>query len=145
MCSKKGTTTPQASTVSTRPYGFNQLLNIDLKYCWDSRGKKYVCLSVLCLGTGKHDAHMVKTCRSDYIASKFLKRWILFYGAPRRIVHDQGGEFEGAFIAMLEQFSISTAVTAAHAGWQLGVGERHGLRKGACWTQVFIFLLLYIL
>ncbi|CAK9081299.1 unnamed protein product [Durusdinium trenchii] len=109
-----------------RPYGFNKTLHIDVKYLWDARGKRYAALSILDLGTCKHDAHMIKTRRSDYVASKFLRKWIQPYGSPELIVHDQGGEFEGAFVGLLEQFSISSKVTGAHAGWQLGVGERHG-------------------
>ena len=117
---------PQAATATSRPFGFNKTLHMDVKYLWDCRGKKYAALSVLDLGTCKHDAHLIKTRRSDYVASKFLRKWIQPYGCPELIVHDQGGEFEGAFVNVLEQFSISSKVTAAHAAWQLGIGERHG-------------------
>ena len=89
-----------------------------------------MALSVLCLGTVKHDCYLLKTRRSDYVASKFLKHWLQVYGSPKVIVHDQGGEFEGAFVALLEQFSISSRVTGAHAPWQLAVGERHGSMLG---------------
>ena len=121
---------PQASTVNTRPYGFNHTLHVDLKYLWDVREKKYVCMSILCLGTGMHQATLLKTRRSDYVASKFLKHWLQLYGAPRKLVHDQGGEFEAAFVALMEQFSINTTVTGAHSPWQLGIGERHGSLLG---------------
>eukprot|EP00435_Cladocopium_sp_Y103_P016026 s641_g4.t1 len=121
---------PQAATVNSRPYGFNHTLHVDLKYLWDCREKKYVCMSVLCLGTGLHQAQLLKTRRSDYVASKFLKHWIQPFGAPRKLVHDQGGEFEAAFVGLMEQFSINTTVTGAHAPWQLGVGERHGSLLG---------------
>lgn len=48
------------------------------------------------------------------------------YGAPKAITHDQGGEFEMAFTQLLEDLAIPSTVTAAHAGWQLAAGERHG-------------------
>lgn len=80
---------PQASTASARPFGFNQHL------------------------------HIVKTRRSDYIAGKFMRHWIMIYGVPRRVTHDQGGEFEQSFVATLEAYAITSDVTAAHAGWQL--------------------------
>lgn len=57
------------------------MLNVDIKSCWDARGKKYAALSILDLGPSKHDAHLVKTMRSDYIAHKFLKKWIMPSGA----------------------------------------------------------------
>ena len=115
-----------ASTPNTRPYGFNIHIHIDIKFILDVRGKKYAALSMLDLGTAKHDACLIKTRRSDYVASKFLRRWVNQYGAPKAITHDQGGEFELAFTQLLEDLAIPSTVTAAHAGWQLAAGERHG-------------------
>ena len=117
---------PQAAAASVRPYGFNIHLHIDLKFVHDVRDKRYAVLSVLDLGTIKHDAVMIKTRRSDYVAGKFMRHWIMLYGVPKKITHDQGGEFEQSFTAVLEQFAITSEVTAAHAGWQLAAGERHG-------------------
>lgn len=117
---------PMAATPTVRPYGFNIHVHVDVKFVLDSRAKKYAALSVLDLGTAKHDACMLKTRRSDYVASKFLRRWINVYGPPKAITHDQGGEFELAFTQLLEDMAIPSTVTAAHAGWQLAAGERHG-------------------
>ena len=117
---------PQAAAPSIRPYGFNKHLHLDIKYVYDCRRKKYACLSILDLGTVKHDAHMVKTKKSSYIARKFFRHWIAVYGVPEKITTDQGGEFESTFNLYMEQMSIPTEVTAAHAGWQLAAGERHG-------------------
>lgn len=124
--SRKAPRHPAAATVSTRPFGFNKVVQVGLKYLWDARRKKYAALSLICTGTGKHDAHMIKTRRGDYVASKVLRKWIQVYGAPETLVYDQGGEFEGAFVNLLEQFSVGSKVTGAHAGWQLGIAERHG-------------------
>ena len=46
---------------------------------------------------------------------------------------DQRGEFEGAFIAMCEEYSIDARVAGAHAPWQHGLAERHG---GAFWNDL---------
>ncbi len=81
---------------------------MDLKYLYDVRKKKYACLSILDLGTVKHQAVMIKTRRSDYVAAKSLKHWILQFGVPDKVVHDQGGEFEQSFALLMEQFSIPT-------------------------------------
>ena len=117
---------PQAATPSVRPYGFNIHIHIDIKYIYDSRKKKYACLSMLDIGTVKHDAVMLKSKRSDYVAQKFFRHWVSIYGAPGKITHDQGGEFERTFALYLEQMAIPSDVTGAHAGWQLAAGERHG-------------------
>ena len=117
---------PQASTATSRPYGFNHHIHVDLKFVHDTRDKRYAVLSMICLGTLKHDCVMIKTRRSDYIAQKFFRHWIMPYGPPGKITHDQGGEFEQSFAALLDQMAIPSVVTGAHAPWQLGVGERHG-------------------
>lgn len=85
---------PQAAAPSVRPYGFNKALHIDVKYVLDIRKKKYACLSILDLGTVKHDAVMLKSKKSSYVARKFFRHWIAVYGVPEKVTCDQGGEFE---------------------------------------------------
>lgn len=117
---------PRAAAAAIRPYGFNVQLHVDVKFIFDARGKKYPALSVVDIGTLKHDAWLLKTPRSDYVARKFFRRWISVYGPPKMVVHDQGGEFELSWNQLMEDLAIPTTVTAAHAGWQLSVGERQG-------------------
>ncbi|CAE8702081.1 unnamed protein product [Polarella glacialis] len=69
---------------------------------------------------------LIKTRQSGYVAQKFLKSWIMHYGVPQEIVHDQGGEFTGEFGQLLDDLAIPSKVTGSHAGFQLAVGERHG-------------------
>ena len=117
---------PMAATPTLRPYGFNRKIHIDIKFVFDSRGRKYPCLSAVDLGTTYHMAVLLKTRRSDYVAGKFLRHWVQVFGVPEHITHDQGGEFELSFIQLLEEMAVPSTVTGAHAGWQLSVGERHG-------------------
>ena len=117
---------PTAAAAGVRPYGFNQQHQVDLKYIRDARGKKYVFLSMLDVGTAYHQAVMLKTRRSEYVASKWFRHWVEAFGLPKRVTHDQGGEFEAGFTAMMEDMSLPSTVTGAHSGWQLSLGERHG-------------------
>ena len=117
---------PTASAPGVRPYGFNKQHQVDLKYCKDHRGKKYVFLSMIDVGTSYHQAVMLKTRKSEYVASKWHRHWIANYGAPGKLTHDQGGEFEKGFTALLEDLSMPSVVTGSHAGWQLSFAERHG-------------------
>ena len=117
---------PQPAAPSVRPYGFNKHLHIDIKYVLDHNRKKYGCLSMLDLGTCKHDAVMIKSKKSSYVARKFFRHWVSLYGVPEKVTTDQGGEFEKTFTLYMEQMNVTTDVTAAHAGWQLAAGERHG-------------------
>ena len=42
----------------------------------------------------------------------------------------------GVFIDMCENLGIDTKVTGAHAGWQIGILERHGAILEQLWTSV---------
>ena len=117
---------PTAAAPGSRPFGFNRLHQVDLKYCHDVRKKKYVYMSMIDCGTGYHQACLLKTRRSEYCATKWHKHWVSHYGTPQKIWHDQGGEFEKGFTALLEDLSVASTVTGSHAGWQLSFGERHG-------------------
>ena len=117
---------PLAATATSRPFAFNRVLRIDIKYLFDIQGRKYPCLSIVDLGTVYHAGCMLKTRRSDYVARKFLVHWVQLFGAPGHFYHDQGGEFELSFTQLLEQMAAPSTVTGSHAGWQLAVGERHG-------------------
>eukprot|EP00435_Cladocopium_sp_Y103_P019429 s2435_g4.t1 len=117
---------PTAAAPGLRPYGFNRHHLVDFKYFRDSRRKLYVALSMLDAGTLFHQAVLLKTRRSEYCADKWHKHWLCIFGAPAKIRLDQGGEFEGGFTALLENYSIPSTVTATQAGWQHSLAERHG-------------------
>ncbi|CAE8672228.1 unnamed protein product [Polarella glacialis] len=116
---------PQRASTTERPTAFNCKLHLDLKFIKDSKDQKYVALSVVDLATSWHIAVLIKTRQSGYVAQKFLKSWIMHYGVPQEIVHDQGGEFTGEFSQLLDDLAIPSKVTGSHAGFQLAVGERH--------------------
>jgi len=81
-----------------RPYGFNKVVCIDLKYLKTTDRKRCVALSIIDAGTGMHAATLLKTRRTDHVARKFFITWIAHYGVPEKIICDQGGEFMGTFI-----------------------------------------------
>ena len=91
----------------TRPLGFNKGLHMDLKYHKDALKKKFVGLSAVCQGTSWHVADLLKTRAAAYVGRKFVKTWIRHYGVTLAIVHDQGGEFQGDFVTVLEDNNIT--------------------------------------
>ena len=91
MCHATAPKAPPAAA-SIRPYGFNLHVHVDVRYLLDARGKKYPVLSIVDVGTLKHDCHLIKTRRSDYTAKKFFRRRVTAYGPPKAVTHDQGGE-----------------------------------------------------
>ena len=85
---------PFQQSTRTRPAGFNIEVHVDLKYAKNVKGENFVALSMVCAGTNKHAAVLLKTRQPAYVAKKFIKHWIAPFGRPVRIVMDQGGEFE---------------------------------------------------
>ncbi|MEC9378943.1 MAG: hypothetical protein VX528_08260, partial [Candidatus Latescibacterota bacterium] len=125
------------ATSNERPKGFNKVVHVDLKYIRDSARQLFVAMSICCTGSCWHVATLCRTRKAAYVARKFLKIWVRPYGPPRQVlVHDQGGEFQGAFGKLMEELSLPTDVTAAHAGWQLAFGERQGGIMGEISTSV---------
>ena len=99
---------------------------VDLNYLKDSAGQKCVALSMVDAGTSWHTAVRLTTRQARYVNRNLNKHWIADYGVPERINCDQGGEFQKEFIGLLEEYSLPSRVTGAHAGYQLALGERHG-------------------
>ena len=58
--------------------------------------------------------------------SKFLSIWLRTFGAPAFILMDQGLEFQGHFIMMLESHGIQPLLIDRDAPYQNGVTERTG-------------------
>ena len=121
-----------------RPAGFNIEVHVDLKYAKNIKEETFVALSVVCAGTNKQAAVLLKTRKPSYVAQKFIKHWIAPFGRPTRIVMDQGGEFEKEWILMLEQYGIHSTTTGSHAGWQHALAERHGALLGVCWHALVV-------
>ena len=121
-----------------RPAGFNVEVHVDLKYAKNIKEETVVALSMVCAGTNKQSAVLLKTRKASYVAQKFIKHWISNFGRPQRIVMDQGGEFEREWILMLEQYGIHSTTTGSHAGWQHALAERHGALLGVCWHALVV-------
>ena len=59
-------------------------------------------------------------------AKVFMKYWIAYFGLPKTIFSDNGGEFIGqSFLEMCEQFNIRVRTTSSKSPWGNGRCERH--------------------
>ena len=107
-------------------YDFNDTVAADLLTVHDVDGVAYEVLSLVCWGSRYHVAKILKTKSSISVAKKFLRYWVNWAGAPKRLHYDRGGEFEGKFETMLERLNVESYVVPTDAAWQAGLGERHG-------------------
>ncbi|CAE7228738.1 RE1, partial [Symbiodinium sp. CCMP2456] len=127
---------PMPTRPEARPVCFNSVVHMDLKYVKDSKKETFVALSVVDGATCFHVARLLRNRNSDHVGRKFLNCWISVFGIPTMVVHDQGGEFEAGFVAVLESHGIASKVTGARAPWQAGLAERHGGLLGVAWTAI---------
>ncbi len=127
---------PLEASARTRPSGFNKVVCLDLKYLKDAAGQNRVALSAVDGGTSWHAACLLKCRKPEQVSKKLLATRFAPCGAPELRVVDQGGEFEGAFIGVCEEYGIDTRVVGAHAPWQHGFAERHGSILGAIWNKL---------
>ena len=129
---------PVQQKATPRPAGFNVEVHVDLKYAKNIKDETFVALSMVCAGTNKHAAVLLKTRKPSYVARKFIKHWIGAFGRPNRVVMDQGGEFEKEWLLMLENYAIHSTTTGSHAGWQHAFAERHGGLLGSTWHALVV-------
>ena len=120
----------------TRPWGFNKIVCVDIKYLKDTNRQNRVALSMIDSGTSFHIATMFRNRSSEHVSQKILETWILQFGAPECFAIDLGGEFLGRFLDLCEEFNIDVKAAGAHAPWQHALCERHGGILGRCWAAV---------
>ena len=69
---------------------------------------------------------MIPSKHPKIVWDHFFKHWITPFGVPRRLIYDQGGEFEREFGQELEDLGCELMPTAAITPQQNAVCERHG-------------------
>ena len=124
------------ASTSVRPLAFNDTVAADLKYLRDAEGSKMVVLCIVDAGTAFQQAVLLRNRTPKHVAKRFVQTWIQPYGAPRVIVHDQGGEFQAVFLSMLDNWAIESQVAGSHAGWQASLIERHGSLLSTVWRKL---------
>ena len=71
-------------------------------------------------------AVIIHSKHSSVIVQKFIQCWISDIGAPRKVLSDNGKEFDNAeFRDMCENFNITVMTTPAYSPWCNGICERH--------------------
>ena len=119
-----------------RPTAFGREVHCDLKYLHDTKNSLHVALSIVDAATSFHAAILLRNRNASHVAKKFMRHWCSLYGSPEAITHDQGGEFDGAFVGWMESYGIHSKTTGARSPWQHGFCERHGALLGTACTSI---------
>jgi len=100
---------------------FQEVVAMDLKQ-YD--GKQILHLVDVC--TRLSAASFIPNKNKKTIVEALFKIWLAVYGAPKKFLSDNGGEFANSeFLALCEQFGIVVNTTAAESPWSNGIVERH--------------------
>ena len=92
---------------------FNETVGMDLK---QYNQKNILHLVDLC--TRLSAATFIPNKKPETVVQALFKFWISIYGAPRKFLSDNGGEFANAeFVSLCERFNISIRTTAAESPW----------------------------
>ena len=113
---------PKSRPIVSMPMAssFNETIAMDLKV-W----KKMYFIVFIDLATRFCTAAVIKDKNSETIIKSFFTNWICFFGAPNKILSDNGCEFSNSNMRMLgEAFNIKVLNTAAESPWSNGVCER---------------------
>ena len=100
---------------------FQEVVAMDLK---QYKGRQILHLVDLC--TRLSAATFIPNKNKETIVEALFRIWISVYGAPKKFMSDNGGEFANSeFISLCEQFGIVVKTTAAESPWSNGIVERN--------------------
>ena len=126
VCMKYKKTKLRPSVGFSLSKDFNDVVAVDLK---PTNGIHI--LHIIDHATRFSAAAVVKSKRKEEIVDAFIKHWIAIFGAPGKILSDNGGEFNNDLFRELgEQFNIVIMSTPAESPWSNGIVERHNAVLG---------------
>ena len=85
---------------------FGDTAAIDLFVLADYEGNQLSFVNILDLASTFGVVAMIPSKHPKIVWDHFFKHWITPFGVPRRLIYDQGGEFEREFGQELEVFDI---------------------------------------
>ena len=102
---------------------FNELICMDLK---EYEHNKIWILHIIDAFTKYSAACLIKTKHKDVVVGRIFAIWIAYFGSPRKLLSDKGGEFANEVLKeMNEKLGIETLTTAAESPFSNGIVERH--------------------
>ena len=97
--------------------------------CMDLKEFKHNVSWILHLidGASRYSAAcLISTKKKEVVVSKIFQIWIGYFGSPKKMLSDNGGEFANdVLMEMNEKLGVETATTAAESPFSNGVVERH--------------------
>ena len=100
---------------------FNDMIAMDLKPYTGVH-----IFHIIDLATRFSAGSVIRNKRQETIVEGIFKHWVSIFGAPRRLLSDNGNEFNNnVFRSMGELLNAEVQTTGAYSPWSNGVTERH--------------------
>ena len=128
---------PKPRPIVGLPMGrcFNETIAMDLKE-W-SYHRKIWLLHIVDHATRYSSSCVIYNKRRETIIENVFKIWIGIFGAPGKILVDNGGEFANEdYLSMGENLNTTICTTPAKSPWSNGLVERHNGVLGDMLTKV---------
>ena len=120
ICKKFRKPSPKPVVSLPLAENFNETIAMDLK----SYGKVYF-LVIVDVYTKFCAAAVINNKRPETIIENLFSSWITLFGAPKKILTDNGGEFSNSImIQFAESFNVKLLATAAESPFSNGIVER---------------------
>ena len=120
ICTRFGKVRPRPVVSLPMASRFNEAIALDLKV-W---GAKYFFV-IIDLATRYCTATVISDKRAATIIKALFQSWFVIFGAPEKILSDNGCEFNNEEMRALgEAFNVKIMATAAESPWSNGVCER---------------------
>ena len=112
------------------PYVFGEEVGLDVFEVKDASGDRYHVLHAVCSGTTFQTGEILGLAAgvpsSKHCLEAFLRFWMSWAGAPKRLMVDRGTHNRGVFQMELEKMGVDVRSIATEAPHQIGRTERHG-------------------
>ena len=126
LCKRWKKPSPRPIVGLPHAQSFNETVAMDLKFF---EGK--IILHLIDHLTRFSMATVCKSKDPKEIISGIFRCWVGIFGAPKKFLSDNGGEFANrAFIDLAEAVNIRVLTTAAESPWSNGLVERHNAVLG---------------
>ena len=129
-CLKYRKAPPRPIVGLSMAHDFNETVGMDLKE-WKKGEVKTWFLHLVDHATRYSASAVIKSKRKEVIVDEIFKIWIKIFGYPKKILVDNGGEFNNQdFRDFCENLNITIKTTAAESPWSNGLVERHNAIMG---------------
>lgn len=122
VCKQNGPAPTHAAVTIPRATNFHDVVAVDLFFI---PGTPPIPMLHAIDHFSRFSKCILLTTKTGAAACTAFLTWVVTFGAPRRLSHDEGGEVDnGLWRLLCERFGIHIEATAAPAPWSNGLCER---------------------